>query len=90
MDFVITLAAGLMAGYLAGRLRPGRRLFDKALDAATGDRRGIAWAAGGLLVLLALAVHPRQSIRYIRSWRRPEERLPAPEMDPGWGRRSWD
>jgi|GEM_PF-6563145 len=84
---VFWLVFGLVAGYVAGRLRPGRRLFDWTYAAATGDRRGGAWVAGVALALLGLAVHPRRSIRYARSWRRADERAPAPQMDPEWGRR---
>jgi len=85
---VTTAIVGSVAiGYAAGRLRPGRRLFDWAHDAAAGERRGLAWVAGVALALLALAVHPRRSIRYVRSWRRADERARAPEMDPDWGKR---
>ncbi len=87
LTWILAAAPSLALGYAAGRLRPGRWLFDRALDAATGERRGIPRAAGATLVLLGLAVHPRRSIRHIRSWRGPETREPAPEMDPDWGRR---
>jgi len=83
----IWLALAAAAGFAAGHYRLPGRLFDRAYDAATGDRRGVAWIAGVPLVLLALAVHPRRSIRYARSWRRADERLPAPEIDPEWGKR---
>lgn len=87
LSWILAAAPSLALGYAAGRLRPGRWLFDKAYDAATGERRGIAWALAVPLALLALAVHPRRSIRHMRSWRGPEAREPAPEMDPDWGRR---
>lgn len=87
MILAVVIAAALAIGYATGRLRPGRRLFDWAYDAATGNRRGVAWIAGVALVLLGLAVHPRRSIRYARSWRRADERAPAPQMDPELGRR---
>lgn len=87
LTWILAASPSLALGYATGRLRPGRWLFDRAPDAATGERRGIAWLAAVPLVLLGLAVHPRRSIRHVRSWRGPETREPAPEMDPDWGRR---
>lgn len=88
LTWLLAALAGTVLGYLAGRLRPGRRLFERAYDVATGDgRRGPRWVASVLLALLGLAVHPRRSIRNIRSWRGPERRGPAPQIDPDWGRR---
>jgi hypothetical protein len=84
---VLWLALAVAAGFAAGHYRLPGRLFDWAYAAAIGDRRGLAWAAGVPLALLGLAVHPRRSIRYARSWRRADERAPAPQMDPEWGRR---
>lgn len=84
----VAAIAGIVLGYLAGRLRPGRRLFERAYDVATGDgRRGPRWAASVLLALLGLAVHPCRSIRNIRSWRQAEKREPAPQIKPHWGQR---
>lgn len=82
------IALALAAGYTAGHYRLPSRVFDRALDTATGTGpRGFRWAACVALVLLALAVHPRRTVRHMHSRKRPEPRLPAPQMDPHWGRR---
>ncbi|MEU0181474.1 hypothetical protein ABZ312_09820 [Streptomyces sp. NPDC006207] len=83
------LAAALAAvagGYLAGRLRPGRRLLHWAEDHRP------AWSPltplAALVVLVALAhawtFHPRRSLANVRSWRADARRAPAPRFNPDW------
>lgn len=82
------VAAGVIAGYLVGCARLGRRLFDWAED-QDGRRRWYdprLWLALPILAV-ALAwvwtVHPRRSAANRRSWRE-DRREPAPVMDPDW------
>lgn len=86
-------AQSLALGYVAGRMRPGRRLLDRAYDFVTSghDRHTPGWWASESVafatLLLALFAHPCRTVRRIREHRRAEVLMPAPEMDPDWGRR---
>lgn len=88
-----------VAGYWAGRIRPGRRLVDWAEDQASGPHGPAWWAAQGVgLVAVAgmFTVHPRRTTANLRSWRDarnqqhssamdiPRRRTPAPQLDPDW------
>jgi hypothetical protein len=91
LTWILAVAAQSLAlGYAAGRLRPGRRLFDWAYSVAISGHkprtpgRLAAEAVAAVMVLAALVAHPRRTVRNIRSWRSPEQRASAPEMDPDW------
>ncbi|MFF3276584.1 hypothetical protein ACFYWU_37490 [Streptomyces chrestomyceticus] len=82
---VIPAVVALAAGYLLGRLRPWRRLGDRAADQVRFTR---AWVRGGAgrqaVVVLAHAVTgPRTSWRIMRA-PATETQAPTPVRDPGW------
>lgn len=88
---MLAILGALTAGYTAGRVRPARRLSAWALETAAADRAS-AWnpetLAAEAFLALALAatflLHPARAARSTWAYGRPEERLPAPELDPGW------
>jgi hypothetical protein len=100
LHIAITAAAALAAGYVLGRIRPGRRLLAWAEERSYGPH-GPAWWAAQAIGLVAVAwmvtVHPRRSAANRRSWREARNqkrspaiaiprirRAPAPQFDPDW------
>jgi hypothetical protein len=87
------LALAAAAGFAAGHYRLPEWLFDWCYDRATADteprtvRRAFAETISALMLLAAFTTHPRRTVRRIRDARRTQGRMPAPQMDPEWGRR---
>lgn len=89
---VLWLLLAAAAGFTASHYRLPARAWDRLLDwTQTGSqprtaRRFATETTAALLLLAALATRPRRTLRNIRSWRKPQEHLPTPEMGPNWGR----
>jgi hypothetical protein len=81
------LAAVAVAGYVAGRVRPGERLEDWAWAHLNRGCRDVRWwAAQGIgfaMLGYAWTIHPRRSAANRRSWRE-AERAPTPVFDGQW------
>jgi len=80
------LALAAAAGFAAGHYRLPSRAFERLYDWSQDGR----WHSGPIafvMVAVAFLLTPRRTARNIRSWRRPERRQPAPEIDPRWGMR---
>lgn len=87
MTAIIATACAL-AGYLAGRIRPGRVAFNAVEDWA--DRRSsplgrwFAQWAYGLLLAAAFLGNPARFIGNVRANRRAAEPASQPVYDPAW------
>lgn len=79
-------ALAAAAGYTAGHYRWLPKAFEWVYDRAT-DERWYSEPVAFLMLLVGTLLMPRRTIRGIRATRHPEQRLPAPEMDPNWGTR---
>lgn len=80
------LALAAAAGFAAGHYRLPPRVFERAYDWSQ-DGRWYSEAVAFVLLVVAFLFTPWRAVRNLRAWRRPEQRQPAPEMDPNWGTR---
>lgn len=81
---MIALAIGTVAGYLIRCWRPARRVVRWAQGQEAGTTAW--WPAQPVLaaaVTVLFVVHPRRSVRNVRSWRQ-EQRVETPRRDPEW------
>lgn len=79
----LTLAAA--AGFAAGHYRLPARAFERAYDWSQ-DGRWYSEPVGFLMLAFGMLLTPRHIIRGIHTRHQTEQRQPAPEMDPNWGR----
>lgn len=80
------LALAAAAGYTAGHYRLLIRTLEALLDAAEAGR----WYSepiAALMLLIVFLARPRRTVRNIRRRDTPDQRQPAPEIDPRWGAR---
>lgn len=80
------LALAAAAGFAAGHYRLPGRVFERAYDWSQDGRR-YSEAVAFVLLVAAFLFTPRRAIRNLRPRWRPEQRQPAPDMDPEWGTR---
>ena len=89
MTLLLLAAAAAVAGYAAGRARPGRAtVYWATRHIRTGGAASPRFWIGAAIVVVALAAvwlaHPRRSYRNVRDWRQAGRRAPAPRLDPDW------
>lgn len=87
LALLATVTASTVAGYVVGRLRPGRRLDLWVANQVGRELRTVGWWVAQPILMAQIAymlvLHPRRSSAHLRSWR-PQPPEPAPARDPNW------
>lgn len=89
----LAVPAAFAAGYLLRHFEAVSRTWYGLCDWVEADteprsvRRFSREVVAALLLAVSFIARPRLTVRRIRIARRPDKRVPAPQIDPGWGSR---